>query len=38
MHQITQYVHQPAHLRGLMRYFTGLRDGVHGDGVVTRED
>ena len=28
----------PEHLRGLLRHFADLRDGVHGDGAVTRAD
>lgn len=28
----------PGHLRGLLRHFTDLRDGTHGDGAVSRVD
>lgn len=28
----------PLHIRGLLRHFTDLRDGVHGDGAVTRNE
>lgn len=28
----------PAHLKGLLRHFADLRDGVHGDGAVSRQD
>jgi hypothetical protein len=28
----------PAHLKGLLRHFADLRDGIHGDGAVTRAD
>ena len=28
----------PQHLRGLLRHFADLRDGMHGDGAVSRED
>jgi len=27
----------PDHLRGLLRHFADLRDGVHGDGAVSRQ-
>jgi hypothetical protein len=28
----------PGHLRGLLRHFSDLRDGTHGDGAVSRAD
>ena len=28
----------PVHLRGLLRHFSDLRDGTHGDGAVSRAD
>jgi len=32
----TAYDKVPAHLQGLLRHFTDLRDGMHGDAVPRR--
>lgn len=33
-----EYGRAPDHLRGLLRHFTDLRDGTHGDGATSRAD
>jgi hypothetical protein len=38
MGRITNYDKEPAHLRGLLRHFSDLRNGMHGNGAVARED
>jgi hypothetical protein len=38
MHVTTITDSGPDHLKGLLRHFADLRDGVHGDGAVSRQD
>ncbi len=38
MSSSTTYAAAPPHVRGLLRHFTDLRDGVHGDGAVSRKE
>ena len=34
----SEFDHAPCHLQGLLRHFSDLRDGTHGNGAVSRSD